>query len=248
MRIYWSYFVWWNVRMSGSLSHSSLPPSPSPSLSLSPLPIFLLSPSPSHFTHIHTPVGYKNISPVECAAMDLQFSHQRTCPHWLNTDKLSTWQGIDDESWLLWREKTSRKLLIHCPSWPRDSVFSFICTHGSILCYTRIMRWNVIFHLFLPACNLGTVQRENLVPVSYCRATEELQNGGWIMGIHPGEPKCATFCARYFFECLWIACTKTFTAELMDVSGLWDFNKKKGEELLYLLVFVWSPRSEGWPR
>ena len=32
--------------------------------------------------------------------------------------------------------------------------------------------------------------------------------------------------------------------ELMDVSGLWDLNKKKVEELLYLLVFVWSPRSE----
>ena len=68
------------------------------------------------------------------------------------------------------------------------------------------------------------------------------------MGIHPGEPKRATFCARYFFERLRIACTKTFTAELMDVSGLWDLNKKKVEELLYLLVFVWSPRSEGWPR
>ena len=49
----------------------------------------------------------------------------------------------------------------------------------------------------------------------------------------------ATFCER-----LRIACTKTFTAELMDVSGLWDLNEKKVEELLYLLVFVWSPRSE----
>ena len=37
---------------------------------------------------------------------------------------------------------------------------------------------------------------------------------------------------------------KTFTAELMDVSGLWDLNEKKVEELLYLSVFVWSPRSE----
>ena len=52
-----------------------------------------------------------------------------------------------------------------------------------------------------------------------------------------------TFCER-----LRIACTKTFTAELMDVSGLWGLNEKKVEELLYLLVFVWSPRSEGWPR
>ena len=39
-----------------------------------------------------------------------------------------------------------------------------------------------------------------------------------------------------------------FTAELMDVSGLWDPNEKKVKELLYLLVYVWSPRSEGWPR
>ena len=51
-----------------------------------------------------------------------------------------------------------------------------------------------------------------------------------------------TFCVR-----LWIVCTKTFTAELMDVSGLWDLNEKKAEELLYLLVFDCSPRSEGWP-
>ena len=68
------------------------------------------------------------------------------------------------------------------------------------------------------------------------------------MGIHPGEPKCTTFYVRHFFECLRIACTKPFTAELMDVSGLWNLNNKKVEELLYLLVFIWSPRSEKWPR
>ena len=39
-----------------------------------------------------------------------------------------------------------------------------------------------------------------------------------------------------------------FTEELMDVSGLWNLNERKEEKLLYLLVFVWSPRSEGWPR
>ena len=37
---------------------------------------------------------------------------------------------------------------------------------------------------------------------------------------------------------------KTFTPELMDVSGLWDLNEKIVDELLYLLVFVWSPRSK----
>ena len=44
-------------------------------------------------------------------------------------------------------------------------------------------------------------------------------------------------------EHLQIACTKTFTAKLMDVSGLWDLNEKKVEEFLYLLVVVWSPIS-----
>ena len=46
-------------------------------------------------------------------------------------------------------------------------------------------------------------------------------------------------------EHLRIACTKMLTAELMDVSRLWDLNENKVEELLYLLVFDWSPRSEG---
>ena len=57
------------------------------------------------------------------------------------------------------------------------------------------------------------------------------------MGIHPGDQKCPTFCARHFFERLRIACTKRFTAELIDVSRLWDLNEKKVVELLYLLVF-----------
>ena len=68
------------------------------------------------------------------------------------------------------------------------------------------------------------------------------------MGIHPGEPKRTTFYARHFFEHLRIACTKPFTAELMDVSRLWNLNEKKVKEFLYLLVFVLSPRSERWPR
>ena len=64
------------------------------------------------------------------------------------------------------------------------------------------------------------------------------------MGIGLSEPRRPTFYARHFFECLQIACIKQFTAELMDDSRLWDLNEKKVEELLYLLVFVWSPRSE----
>ena len=73
---------------------------------------------------------------------------------------------------------------------------------------------------FLMLCISGTARWKNLVLGSYCRATQELSNGAWIMGIGPREPKCPTFCARHFFERLRIACTKTFTAELMEVSGL----------------------------
>ena len=61
------------------------------------------------------------------------------------------------------------------------------------------------------------------------------------MGMGQREPKLSTFCARHFFERLRIACTKTFTAELMDISLLFysseNLNEKKVEELLYLLVF-----------
>ena len=66
------------------------------------------------------------------------------------------------------------------------------------------------------------------------------------MRIGSREPTCKlpTFCARHFFECLRMACTKMFIVELMDVSGFCDLNEKKVEKLLYLLVFVWSPRSE----
>ena len=53
---------------------------------------------------------------------------------------------------------------------------------------------------------------------------------------------------KMYPERLQTACTKPFTVELMDVSRLWDLNEKKVEELLHLLVFVWSPRSERWPR
>ena len=53
------------------------------------------------------------------------------------------------------------------------------------------------------------------------------------MGIGPREPKRATFCARYFFERLQMACTKTFIAELRDISRQWGLNKKKVEELVF---------------
>ena len=53
------------------------------------------------------------------------------------------------------------------------------------------------------------------------------------------------FMQGIFFECLAIACTKTATAELLDLPRLKDLNKLKIEELLYLLVFVWSTKRKG---
>ena len=64
------------------------------------------------------------------------------------------------------------------------------------------------------------------------------------MGIHQREPKRTTLCARCF--CEQTACTKAIAVELINVSGLYNLNELKVEELLYLLVFIWSPRSERW--
>ena len=60
-----------------------------------------------------------------------------------------------------------------------------------------------------------------------------------------GNQNVPLFTRGTFCERLRVACTKAVAAELMNVSGLWDLNKKKEEEFLYLLVFLWSPRSEG---
>ena len=126
---------------------------------------------------------------------------------------------------------------------------SLRCVHNLCILSCHACVKNVIFTQYLPACNSGTARWKNLVPGSYCRATQELSNGGWIMGIGWSKPGCPTSCTRhFFFERLRKACTKPFTAELVDVSRLSDLNKKEVEELLYLLVFVWSPRSEVWPR
>ena len=56
-----------------------------------------------------------------------------------------------------------------------------------------------------------------------------------------GSQNVPLFARGTFCERLRAACIKAIAAELMNVSGLWDLNEK----LLYLLVFVWSPRSEG---
>ena len=68
------------------------------------------------------------------------------------------------------------------------------------------------------------------------------------MGIGPRDQSFPLFARCTLRKRLRIACTKQIAAELMNVSGLKDLNKQGVEELLYLLVFVWSPRSERWPR
>ena len=60
------------------------------------------------------------------------------------------------------------------------------------------MRWNEIFELTLAVHNSGNVQWKNFVPVSYCRATQELENGGWIMESVEANQKRTTFDARHF--------------------------------------------------
>ena len=112
--------------------------------------------------------------------------------------------------------------------------------------YVNVHSEITIFVLFLTWYNSGTAWWQNFDPVLHYRATHELLNVAWIMGIHPEEHKCPTFCTRHFCERFQVACTKALAAELMNVSGLWDLNKQKVEELLCLLVFVWSPRSERW--
>ena len=63
-----------------------------------------------------------------------------------------------------------------------------------------------------------------------------------------GNQNVPLFARGIFYERLRVVCTKTLAAELMNVSGLWDLNEQNVEELLCVLIFVWSPRSEIWPR
>ena len=63
-----------------------------------------------------------------------------------------------------------------------------------------------------------------------------------------GNLNAPLFARGAFCEHLRVACTEALAAELVNVSRLWDLNEQKVEELLCHLVFVWSPRSERWPR
>ena len=70
---------------------------------------------------------------------------------------------------------------------------------------------------------------------SYCRETQELQNGGLIMGIRSGEPKMYDFLCEALFRVLANRMQKMFTTEFIVTLGYGTRNEKKVEELFYLL-------------
>ena len=74
--------------------------------------------------------------------------------------------------------------------------------HVAFVCTCGLTCKNEFIALIILARISETARWKNFVPVSYCRATQELLNGAWIMGIHPGEPKRTTFCARHFLWAL----------------------------------------------
>ena len=63
-----------------------------------------------------------------------------------------------------------------------------------------------------------------------------------------GNQNVPLFARGTFCERLRVACTKAVAAGLTNVSRLYDVNGQKVEEFLRLLVLVWNPRSERWPR
>ena len=96
------------------------------------------------------------------------------------------------------------------------------------------MWWYWIF-LILDAIYLGELldwyQAHNIVeqPESYLMVVESWES----VQVNQNVPLLAQ--GTFSSACEWHA--PNFTAELMDVSRLWDLNEKKLEELLYLLVF-----------
>ena len=71
-------------------------------------------------------------------------------------------------------------------------------------------------------------------------------SSGWIMGIGPREPKHATFCARHFFERLQMACTKTFTVELTDVSLVCEGWACQTTDGILDLRLLWASSLKKW--
>ena len=85
---------------------------------------------------------------------------------------------------------------------------------------------------------------KNLVPALY-RTTRAI---GWLLnhGNQSKQTKMCHFLHEVLFECLQTACTRTFAMEFMGFFGLYGL--MRGKKGVALLVFVWSPESEGWPR
>ena len=96
---------------------------------------------------------------------------------------------------------------------------------------------------------MNLIMDENCLFQSHnSRPARELLNSALNMGSHPREPNSATSCARHLCEHLRVACIEAIAMELINVSELYSLNEQKVEELVCLLVFVWSRRSEKWPR
>ena len=91
--------------------------------------------------------------------------------------------------------------------------------------YTIFIRWNVILHKCSTACNSGTARWKTSFQSNVIEQ-HELQNGGWIMGIGPSEPKCPTVSTRHFLWALANSMHKTvhrWTYEHLQVMGLkWE--------------------------
>ena len=87
-----------------------------------------------------------------------------------------------------------------------------------------------------------TVRWKNIIPVSYCRAAQELLNGVWIMGIHPRELNCATFCMRPF---LWVLASSMHKSAYHGARKcLWDIGLQQAESKRVTLSYL---ESKEWP-
>ena len=71
-----------------------------------------------------------------------------------------------------------------------------LCTLCILSCHACIK--NVIFTQYLPACNSRTARWRNLVLDLYCRASQELLSGSWIMRIGWSELSALLFLRGIF--------------------------------------------------
>ena len=126
--------------------------------------------------------------------------------------------------------------------WTKNSSRDIVCI---VLYYIHALKWKAYTNLI--AHNSRTAPWEKyFIPVSYCRATQKLQNGGLIIGIDPNKPKHTTFMPGTFCECLWIACTKYKSIHSRAHECLWvmELDWEEGKKVALPLVSAWSRRSE----